>query len=165
MRPGRLEGGIRLERHLAPRRTIAHAGHRHRQFLIGQVDRSALGAPPHHVGALVHTRVLRTGERRHFRDQCLLHGFQAERIQRQRRRRRHGAIVQWDRLLPVRRAARWFFAACCRTLRMGGVLRNELRISAKLISRFGPSRSRVSVQGDHAFRSKVISGCAGPSDQ
>ncbi len=34
----------------------------------------------------------------------------------------------------------------------------DMRISAKPITRFGPSRSVISVQGDHAFRSKAIIG-------
>jgi len=80
LRPRRLQRGIGRQRDFAPGLAIAHARHGDRQFLVGQIDRSALRAPPHHGGARVVAGIPRTGQRLDLGQQRLLDGPQASGI-------------------------------------------------------------------------------------
>jgi hypothetical protein len=62
---------------------------------------------------------------------------------------------QWDRLDVLGDLTHWGRSGAMPRCRLE-VRRGRLRISAKSITHFGPSRSLISVQSDHLFRSKAI---------
>jgi hypothetical protein len=107
--PRGLQRRIRRQRDFAARCAIAHAGDGDRQLLVGEEDRARLLAPARDTRSLIIAAIPRPRHRQDFGDQCVLDGLQAQRNQRlnhrQRCRRRHGSVVQRDRLLLGANAA------------------------------------------------------------
>ena len=122
--PRRLQGRLRREGHFGARHAIAHPGHRDRQLLIGQLHRAALRAPAHH------------GRRRRVASRAYRGPANAatSACNASSTARSPSGISAWiiatvtalaSTASPGTGRAGWLGADFLRTVRMGGVLRNE----------------------------------------
>jgi hypothetical protein len=101
-RPGHLETLVRFERDLDPAELIAHALIDDREFLILQIHRAALLAPPNVPRPPSFAHVPGSGQRLNLLLQHVAHRFQADRDQRLDHCHPRAQILgQGARLLPT----------------------------------------------------------------